>query len=169
MIEASARVLSCDGSKAEVEIRPRSACSSCDTNSSCGFSLLASVFGRRPSRYTVSTDIHVAIGDHVVVGVPESGLARAAVVTYLAPLTGLLGGALLADILARHLGSSVSEGWVLAAAALGFSFGLFGARRLGRSISARRAFRPRILRLERRMVDFSFDETRRSSSPATCL
>jgi len=169
MIEAPARVLSCDGSRAEVETRPRSACSSCETNSSCGVSLLAAVFGRRQSRYTVSTDIHVAAGDHVVVGVPEAGLAQAALVLYLTPLSGLLGGAVLAEILASHSRAFASEGWVPLVAALGFCCGLFAARRLGRSIAVRRAFRPRILRLEPRMVGIAMEEPRKSSSAAAGL
>lgn len=99
MIEENAVVISSEAGIVEVEVRRRSSCNACSARAGCGVSLLDRVLGRRPQRLLAANKLGVSEGDEVVVGLPEGLLLKAAVAAYLVPLLGLLGGAIVGDLL----------------------------------------------------------------------
>jgi sigma-E factor negative regulatory protein RseC len=99
MIEENAVVISSEAGIVEVEIRRRSSCNACSARSGCGVSLLDRVLGRRPQRLVAPNKLGVGPGDEVVIGMPEGALLKAAVAAYMIPLAGLLGGAIIGDLM----------------------------------------------------------------------
>jgi len=122
MLEEQAVVISSEAGIAEVEILRRSTCSACSARSGCGVSLLDRVLGRRPQRLLLVDKLKLRPGDKVVVGIPEGALLKAAVAAYMVPLLGLLGGALLGDMMLQE--GAMDQGLALLAGALGFAAGL---------------------------------------------
>jgi sigma-E factor negative regulatory protein RseC len=120
VIEESAVVISRDASMAEVQAVRRGACGGCSARAACGTSLLDRFLGRRPMRLHLINAIDAQVGDQVVIGVPEAALLRAAVAAYLAPLVGLIVGAIGAHELAGAIASMPAEGSSLVGALIGF-------------------------------------------------
>jgi len=87
---------------AELDIEPVSACRRCAEGRGCGAGLLGSAAAGLPKRLRLDVDErqHFEPGDDIVLEVPAHCLRRAAVNAYGLPLAGLLGGALLAAIIA---------------------------------------------------------------------
>ena len=121
MIEESAVVLSRDGNMAEVQAVRRGACGGCGARDACGTSLLDRFLGRRPLRLHLMNGIDAQVGEQVIIGVPEEALLRAAVAAYLAPLVGLIVGAIGAHELAGASGLVPPQGASLLGALTGFA------------------------------------------------
>lgn len=98
----------------------RRACGGCGARDACGTSLLDRFLGRRPMRLHVINDRDAQIGEQVIIGVPEEALLKAAVAAYLAPLIGLIIGAIGAHELAGASGSLPADGASLLGALIGF-------------------------------------------------
>jgi sigma-E factor negative regulatory protein RseC len=94
MIEESAVVIETDSGKMLIEVQPQSACGSCNAKSTCGTSLLSSLFKHRATRMCVDNSVNARAGDHVVVGIDESEMLSGSIRLYLWPLLGLIGGAI---------------------------------------------------------------------------
>jgi sigma-E factor negative regulatory protein RseC len=130
MIEETGRVVAVDGDLAEVETWRRSACGHCAAGQQgCGTSLLAQVFGNRPSHVRVLNRIRALPGDEVVIGVEEGAFLRATALLYGMPLLGLIGGAMLGKWLALHSGLMGGEPASLLAGVLGLAAALAWVRR----------------------------------------
>lgn len=125
MIETIAWVRAVEGNWIEIEAEPPAACNGCAAGASCGTAALVRWFARHPTRLRLYTPLTVAVGERVLVGLPEEVLPRAAARLYLVPVLGLIGGALLG----QQLGSSGDGGAVLGAL-LGMALALGVARRL---------------------------------------
>lgn len=121
MIEESAVVVSLDAGMAEVQALRRGACGGCSAKGACGTSLLDRFLGRRPLRLQLINRIDAQVGEQVIVGVPEEALLRAAVSAYLAPLLGLIVGAVGAHELAASTALLPPEGAGLIGGFLGFA------------------------------------------------
>ncbi|KZE25305.1 SoxR reducing system RseC family protein [Crenobacter luteus] len=136
MIETQARVIRVDGPHAWVEPRPHAPCGQCDPETGCRTLAIARLFRNGAGHFRVANPVGAEPGDWVTVAVPEAGLLHGALVVYLAPLAGLIGGAALA----APAGQFAS----VAAAILGFAAALVWVRRFSRRADAAR-FTPAIV------------------------
>jgi sigma-E factor negative regulatory protein RseC len=96
MIEESGRVVATETGSVWVETVRTAACDTCSAKSGCGHSTLAKL-GRDSVHMHARCDIDVAIGDQVVVGVPEEIMVKSSLLAYLMPLVAMLIGVLVAD------------------------------------------------------------------------
>lgn len=150
MIEENAVVIACEGEMAEVQATRRGACGGCGARDACGTSLLDRFLGRRPLRLQVVNNIEAHVGEQVVIGVPEEALLRAAVSAYLAPLLGLIVGAIGAHELAEASGLLPPEGASLLGALLGFVAVLRWLRGYSARLAADPRYRAALLRRDDR-------------------
>jgi sigma-E factor negative regulatory protein RseC len=98
MLEESARVVGVEGDSIWVETASRSGCSQC-ASSNCTTSVVAKLFGVQKNRLLLKNPLQAKAGDHVVIGVPGSLIAKASVLAYLTPLIFMLGITLMASAL----------------------------------------------------------------------
>lgn len=97
MIEEQGRVVALEQGAVWVETLRKSTCSGCSARSGCGQGLMDQLGVReRRGLLRAVCDLHLQVGDSVVVGVREDVLLRGAVLVYLFPLLALFAGALLA-------------------------------------------------------------------------
>lgn len=97
MIEEQGRVVALEKGAAWVETLRKSTCSSCSANVGCGQGLLDKLGAQgRRGHVRALCDLHLNVGDAVVIGVREDLLVRGSLLVYLVPLFGLFAAALLA-------------------------------------------------------------------------
>ena len=98
MIEEQGRVVALEPGAVWVETLRKSTCSSCSANTACGQGLMDRLgVGRQRGYVRALSQMHLAIGDTVIIGVREDLLVRSSLLVYLFPLLGLFAAALLAD------------------------------------------------------------------------
>jgi sigma-E factor negative regulatory protein RseC len=97
MIEQEAVVVRVEGGQAFVEVGRDGGCGRCHETGGCQNGILGQLFGSRPRLYRIANGIGAMPGDRVVVGIAEGATLRAAVLTYVLPLSGLLTGAVAAS------------------------------------------------------------------------
>jgi sigma-E factor negative regulatory protein RseC len=158
VIEQNAIVISNEAGIAEVEVVRQSSCHGCSAQSACGVSLLDRVLGRRPQRLVLTDALDVRPGEEVVVGVPEGALLKAAVVAYMIPLLGLLGGALAGEQLVA--GASPSQSLPLLAGIGGLALGLAVTRLYSRRLASDPRWRAVLLRRVSRNLAVGLPEVR---------
>lgn len=142
-VEEHGVVVAIDGEWASVRVQRRSTCGACSARTACGSGVLAEVLGRRALELRIAATEGLEPGDRVVLGVRDDALVSGAVMMYLLPLAGLIGGGLVASVLLP----GVAEVWVVVAAVFGFFAGLVVVRRW---LAAREGrLRPVLLRRER--------------------
>lgn len=95
MLEADGTVVSFDGDVIWVETEARSACSQCGAGS-CSTSVIAKLFGLRRNQLRMHNSLGARVGQHVVIGIPDSALVTASVHAYLIPPLGMIAAAALA-------------------------------------------------------------------------
>lgn len=94
MIETQARVVAAEAGYAVVEPRPHTPCGHCDPGTGCRSLAIARAFSAGPGHFRVRNPLDAAVGDWVTVSMAEAGVRNSALLMYLLPLGGLLGGAL---------------------------------------------------------------------------
>ena len=100
MIEESGRVVALEEGAVWVQTLRKSTCSSCSANAGCGQGLLDKLaITSQRGNVRALTDLQLAVGDEVVIGVREELVLRSAVQVYLLPLLALLGGGFVAQSL----------------------------------------------------------------------
>ncbi len=100
-------------------------CGACSLAGGCGQGLLSRWLLRRTPSLTIATDVPLAIGDKVLLGLEATQLNKAALLQFLLPLLTLLTAAMLAEFL------GITTGFKLFLIALvGLSVGLVLARLL---------------------------------------
>lgn len=133
MIEEQGRVVALESGAVWVETLRKSTCSSCSANAACGQGLMDRLgVGRQRGYVRALSQMQLAIGDSVIIGVREDLLVRSSLLVYLLPLLGLFAAALLAN------GLGLSEPLVILA---GLS-GLFASWLMVRWRAARVAENP---------------------------
>lgn len=145
MIEESAHVLEAGAGYALVEIHRASACSSCQSQTSCASAALAKVWGKKSLRTRVTSTLTLQPGDNVVVGLADGVLVRGALLVYLLPIVLLIAGALLAQLSVAAAGEEL----VIVCAALGLGLGLLMARIISQRLRNDPRFQPVVLRHSR--------------------
>lgn len=116
MIESPARITRLEGESAWVVAAAPSSCGACG-GKGCGSSLFARVLHADEPEYQVDNAIGAAVGESVVVGLPDGALLGAAISAYMVPLLLLIATALLGQHFAGELGAVAGGlcGLVLAA------------------------------------------------------
>lgn len=100
MIEEPGRVVALEEGAVWVQTLRKSTCSSCSANAGCGQGLLDKLaITSQRGNVRALTDLQLAVGDEVVIGVREELLLCSAVQVYLLPLLALLGGGFVAQSL----------------------------------------------------------------------
>ena len=116
MIEEQGRVVALEPGAVWVETLRKSTCSSCSANAACGQGLMDRLgVGRQRGYVRALSQMQLAVGDTVIIGVREDLLVRSSLLVYLLPLLGLLAAALLAN------GLGLSEPLVILCGLLGLS------------------------------------------------
>ena len=151
MLEESGQVVEVDGAFAWIESERTSTCGSCAVRQGCGTGVIARVLGNKRLRLRVINRIDAAVGDHVVIGISETGLVRGALAVYAVPLAGLFSGAVAGYFLAGYVAGINSDLFTITGALIGFMAGLAWLRRFSRTTDADDAFQPVVLRKEVRL------------------
>jgi len=116
MIEEQGRVVALEPGAVWVETLRKSTCSSCSANAACGQGLMDRLgVGRQRGYVRALSQMQLAVGDTVIIGVREDLLVRSSLLVYLLPLLGLFAAALLAN------GLGLSESLVILFGLLGLS------------------------------------------------
>lgn len=144
MIEESAQITRLDEAGVWIEVNRKSACAACSAQAGCGQKKLidwlptkrVEVFVENPS------NLILAPGQTVTVGLEEGALVRASLLVYLTPLLGLILFTLVLNFL------DFSETFQILGAILGLTVGFVATR----IVSVRRValgdFSPRLLRTQ---------------------
>lgn len=141
MIEESGRVVALEDGAVWVETLRRTTCSACSANAGCGQGLMENLgVDQRRGYVRALTDLQLAVGDGVTIGIREDLLLRSSLQVYLLPLLGLFAGAILAERLA------LAEPFVILAALGGFLVVGGLVRRRSRSRAGDPALQPVVLR-----------------------
>lgn len=143
MIEESGRVVALEQGAVWVETLRRSTCSACSANVGCGQGLMEKLgVGQKRGYVRALTDLQLAVGDGVVIGIREDLLVSSSLRVYLLPLLGLFAGAMLAQWLA------LAESFVILSGLGGFLAVWWLVRWHSRRSEADPALQPVVLRAE---------------------
>jgi sigma-E factor negative regulatory protein RseC len=141
VIEEQGQVSALEGGAVWVQTQRQSTCSACTIKAGCGQGALARLDVRRQrAALRIASDLPLAVGDAVVIGVEEDLLLRAALLVYLLPLLGLFSGALVAEQLAW------AEPWLVLSAVGGFAAACAGVRWHSRRAALDPCSQPVVLR-----------------------
>ncbi len=118
----AARVVAVEPGGAWLESEGQGGCANCRDGRGCGVSVFQRLFRLPRHRLYLPTDQILGVGDHVVIALSQRAVLIASLWLYLAPLLGLLGGALLAEVLFAR------EWLTVSGAALGLTGSLWWVR-----------------------------------------
>lgn len=138
-----------EGDFAWVEVVSGSSCGSCKSQGGCGSGLLG--LSARPRQYRLPNGVGARPGDAVIITIPDGGVVKAAVLSYLLPLSlGIAGAAA-----GMHLWGA--DGQALVGLGLGLAAGLlllkFAARQ--REPWPRMSLQSQVIRLQPRLHEES--------------
>lgn len=150
MIEEQGQVVEVQGEFAWIEGERTTTCGSCAVRKGCGTSAIATVLGQRRVRLRVLNRINARVGDHVVIGIAESGLLRGSLAVYAMPLLGLFAGALAGHLLGNMVSAMPSDLFAIAGALGGFVAALAWLKRFSRNKEKDTAYQPVALRQQTR-------------------
>ena len=94
-----AKVVAIDSGGAWLEPGASGGCPNCRDGKGCGVSIFQRLFRLPRHQVYLPTSEPLSVGDHVVVGMSQRALLQASLWLYLAPLLGLLSGAIALDLL----------------------------------------------------------------------
>ena len=134
------------GEFAWIEGERTTTCGSCAVRKGCGTSAIATVLGQRRVRLRVLNRINARVGDHVVIGIAESGLLRGSLAVYAMPLFGLFAGTLAGHLLGNMISAMPSDLFAIAGALGGFVAALAWLKRFSRNKEKDTAYPPVALR-----------------------
>ncbi len=130
MITEQAIVTRRDGNRVEIELERTSACGKCELNQGCGTGAVGRLLGRRSRPLVIETEHNLSPGDRLRLGLPETALVRASLVSYGLPLLFMIAAGLLVSAF------GLAEGWVALFSIAGFAAGFNLSARLARKLEA---------------------------------
>lgn len=142
MIEETGKVVAVEEDAVWVETIRQSSCQSCSAKSSCGHSALSKL-GRSTVHLRAGTRQQYAVGDEVVIGVPESVVVTSSVLAYLMPLVVALLFALPVDAWTG------SDGLTALAGLVGLAAGFIALRLHFKRNQHDERYQPQVLRRAR--------------------
>ncbi len=99
LVLESAKVVAVEPGGAWLEAGASTGCANCRAGKGCGVSIFQRLFRLPRHKVYLPTSESLSVGDHVVVGMSQRALLQASLWLYLAPLLGLLAGAIISDLL----------------------------------------------------------------------
>ncbi len=142
MLEERGQVVAVEPGAVLVEVQRRSACGSCQARAACGQGLGQMLRQGSAHQVRALTDLQLAVGDVVTLGVSEDLLLHSALLVYLLPLVALLAGAGIG----RWFGLAEGAGIMLAMA--GFVASLLFLRNYNKRNANNSRLVPVVLRAE---------------------
>lgn len=147
MIEEEATVIAVADGFAVIEVARQSSCGQCAANKGCGTSVFANWYGKRMNQMRVIDPVHVAVGEHVIVGMKENALVKASLLVYLMPLLSMGLFAIVGHwVLAELLLISINDAVLLLFAVMGLSVALRAVSIMQRRVANNPDYQPVILR-----------------------
>ena len=128
MIEEIATVIKTDAKGVWLQTKVSSSCQSCTASDSCTSGVVAKAMTRRDYQFFLPNHSDLLPGQQVRIGISDGVLLKSALLVYLLPLLGFIGGAGSGVLL--HL----TEGWQLLLALLSGAVAMLLARFAGRRI-----------------------------------
>ena len=143
MIEERARVVELMTGRVVIEAARTSACAQCQASSSCGQKSLSEWAASKMTHIEVDNpdDLHVAVGDDVIVGIDEGGFVKASALIYMLPLLTMVMFGLV-----MHLNAQ-PELTVIVSSFIGLGIGFIFVRFFGKTMEKRHTYRPILLRV----------------------
>lgn len=130
-MEARARILRIENGQAWVKLSGKQGgCGRCDEPGGCGSVQLSHAFGMPKDEFSMPVDTRFAVGDAVVIRIPDGAPLRAALVSYGLGTLLLLVGAALGSLLGE---GAHSDAWGLAGGGAGLALAWVINRVLSRS------------------------------------
>lgn len=128
MIEENGQVVGIEEDYAVVETVRSSSCGSCSSKG-CGTGALTRYFASKAHEVRARNSAGAAVGDRVVLGIPESTLLRGSVAVYLVPLLTMILGGLFGQAIAPQLGlAATGDGVSAISGLLGLGLGFLWLR-----------------------------------------
>jgi len=124
MIEQTVKVVALEGEHAWIESLSLHGCAKCEAGEGCGGGIFAKLFGDKQFRMKINNSLNIDLNDNVVIGVEDSAVTNASLISYLLPLLGLSLGAGLGS----YFDATDSELWTLTGALVGISLAFLFAR-----------------------------------------
>jgi len=129
MNEGIAHVVAVDGTVAWLEPEQTGSCGGCAASGSCGAKGIGTMASRLEfRRFQINNENNLAIGERVVVGIPDNALIKASLTAYAIPLATLLFAGALAQW--RFGSDLVTMAAMIFGLLLGLGFSRVGAGRL---------------------------------------
>lgn len=160
MLEENAVVVDLDGEYAWVETQRQTACGSCSVNKGCGTSVISKVVGNKRNRVRALNRADAREGDSVVVGIQQNALIHGSLAVYIAPLVGMLLGALVGGAFSQYFGVSYSEGASILFSLSGLVVGFIWLKRFNRRHQSSERFQAVVLRVQETPINFVCDSSR---------
>lgn len=89
-MKEQAIVVEVNEQRVSVETDRQSSCGHCSAKSGCGTAMLDKYFNRNKQYLTIETDLNLAVGDKILLGLDESALLRGSFIVYAIPLLMML-------------------------------------------------------------------------------
>lgn len=141
MIEETGTVVGEQQDRVWVRVVSDGGCPRCREGGGCGQQSMARLLGDRVRQVLVDNAIGARVGDRVLLGVEPHALLWASLITYLLPLAGLIGGALLGELIGGG-----GDAFTIAGAVLGVVLAVAAGRYLTRRSPVRALLQPQLLK-----------------------
>ncbi len=90
MLEEKATIIRVENAQTWVEIKGSQGCHQCGQKSSCGTSILSSLFKKEPQFFRVNNQINAKKGEQVIIGIPENIFLKASFLGFIVPLLSMI-------------------------------------------------------------------------------
>lgn len=144
MIEEDAIVSRVNNYQVWIQTLKTSSCGKCTQSSGCSTSLLEKYIPKRD--IAVDTDLSLAAGDKVVVGIDEGILIKSSLLLYIVPLAALFLGAITGEFLSGFITVFSSDLVIAISGLVFFSSSLLILNRLQRFLLVQHFARPVVIR-----------------------
>lgn len=141
MLEETGVVVAIDNDQAWVQTIRKSACSSCEAKSGCGQGVLARMSDGKANQVLVNNSLDLAVGDEVLIGIPEDLLIKASLMVYLLPLLAMI---VAASATEKWL--APGDGWVALAGGTGLAVGFLMVKWYSSFHNSNPKFCPKMIR-----------------------
>jgi sigma-E factor negative regulatory protein RseC len=150
MIEQTVKVIAIEGKHAWVESLSLHGCAKCEAGEGCGGGIFSKLFGNKQFRMKIENSLNVDLHENIVIGVEDSAVTNASLLSYLMPLVGLSLGATLG----HNVDTPESEFWTLIGSLVGISLSFLLARLRLNSDSYKAKYTPIMIKKQNSLQKF---------------
>lgn len=146
VIEEKGRILAIENGIAVIEVQRRSGCGQCNLQKPCASGTLGKLFGQRQTLLHLSSEPDIAVGQEVMLGLPEQSLLKGSIAVYGLPLVLMFVCGFTGQFLNGLFSWTETELPNVVFGFSGLALGFYGLRRYSKRISRDISFRPILLR-----------------------